>query len=30
MNIKKMANYWSQSICRLHDNTIVSFCGEWA
>jgi len=27
MNIKKTAN-WSRSVCRLHDNTTVSFMGS--
>ena len=27
MNIEKTANYWSRTVCRLHDNTIVSFMG---
>ena len=30
MNIKNRAIYWSRSVCRLHDNTISFFYGEWA
>jgi len=28
MNIKKEANYWRCSLCRLHDSTTVSFMGS--
>jgi len=28
MNIKETANHWSQSVCRLHDTTIVLFMGS--
>jgi len=28
MNIKMTAKYWSRTVCRLHDNAIVSFMGS--
>jgi len=28
MNIKKEANYWEWSLCRLHDSRTVSFMGS--
>jgi len=27
MHVKKTSNYWSWSVCRLHDNTGVSSMG---